>query len=135
MKSRKAFTLMELLVVIAIIVILAALLLPVLGKSKQKAWQSTCQNNIRQLQLGWIMYANDFGDSLPHNSAGAGAGESLQNPGWVAGDMWLNSDVVRISPKALIPSCWSEIILLRLVPSAAMSKIRRSIIVPPTQAR
>jgi prepilin-type N-terminal cleavage/methylation domain-containing protein/prepilin-type processing-associated H-X9-DG protein len=93
MKSKKAFTLIELLVVIAIIAILAALLLPALSKAKQKAWQTTCQNDIRQLQLGWIIYANDFSDNLPHNSSGAGAGESLQNPGWVAGDMWLNSDV------------------------------------------
>ena len=92
MKGKTAFTLIELLVVIAIIAILAALLLPVLSKSKQKAWQTACQNNIRQLQLGWIMYANDYNDYLPHNSCGAGAGRTLENPGWVAGNMWLNSD-------------------------------------------
>jgi prepilin-type N-terminal cleavage/methylation domain-containing protein/prepilin-type processing-associated H-X9-DG protein len=93
MKSRKAFTLIELLVVIAVIAILAALLLPVLSKAKQKAWQTTCLNNVRQLQLGWTLYADDHGDNLPHNSCGDGAGESLENPGWVAGNMWLNSDV------------------------------------------
>lgn len=89
---RHAFTLIELLVVIAVIAILAALLLPALAKSKQQAWRSTCQNNVRQLQLGWTMYANDFGDILPHNSVGTGAGESLKNIGWCAGIMWLNSD-------------------------------------------
>jgi prepilin-type N-terminal cleavage/methylation domain-containing protein/prepilin-type processing-associated H-X9-DG protein len=93
MKNRRAFTLIELLVVIAIIAILAALLLPVLDKSKQKATQTACQNNIRQLQLGWIMYAGDFADHLPHNSVGDGAGETADNPGWVAGDMWLDCDV------------------------------------------
>jgi prepilin-type N-terminal cleavage/methylation domain-containing protein/prepilin-type processing-associated H-X9-DG protein len=92
MKSQRAFTLIELLVVIAIIAILAALLLPVLSKAKQKAVQTSCQNNIRQLQLGWTMYANDFHDSPPHNSAGFGAGKSPDNPGWVAGNMWLDSD-------------------------------------------
>jgi prepilin-type N-terminal cleavage/methylation domain-containing protein/prepilin-type processing-associated H-X9-DG protein len=93
MKNQRAFTLIELLVVIAIIAILAALLLPVLSRSKQKASQTICQNNIRQLQLGWIMYASDFADNLPPNSSGDGAGETVENPGWVAGNMWLNSDV------------------------------------------
>jgi prepilin-type N-terminal cleavage/methylation domain-containing protein/prepilin-type processing-associated H-X9-DG protein len=92
MKKRMAFTLMELLVVIAIIGILAALLLPVLSKGKQKAWQTVCQNNVRQVQLGWTMYVNEFNDSLPHNSSGVGAGRTPENPGWVAGNMWLNSD-------------------------------------------
>jgi len=93
MKNRGAFTLVELLVVIAITAILAALLLPTLTKAKGKASQVACQNNVRQLQLGWLMYANDFADSLPPNSTGTGAGESAENPGWVAGCMWLNSDV------------------------------------------
>jgi prepilin-type N-terminal cleavage/methylation domain-containing protein len=93
MKIRKAFTLIELLVVIAIIAILAALLLPVLSKAKQKAGQTACLNDVRQLQLGWIMYANDFNDSLPRNSCGIDPGKSIQNPGWVAGYMWLDSDV------------------------------------------
>ena len=92
MKDKRAFTLIELLVVIAIIAILAALLLPVLSRAKQKAWQSTCSSNLRQVQLGWIMYAGDFHDALAHNSAGDGAGESPDDPGWVAGDMWLDVD-------------------------------------------
>ncbi len=83
---------MELLVVIAIIAILAALLLPVLSKSKQRAWQTVCANNTHQLQLGWLMYANDHSDNLPPNAAGLDHGQTLDNPGWVAGDMWYNSD-------------------------------------------
>jgi prepilin-type N-terminal cleavage/methylation domain-containing protein/prepilin-type processing-associated H-X9-DG protein len=92
-KPQQALTLLELLVVIAIIAILAALLSPALGQSKRSAAQAACQNNLRQLQLGWTCYAGDFADHLPHNSSGAGAGESLENPGWVAGNMWLDADV------------------------------------------
>ncbi|MDR3458204.1 MAG: DUF1559 domain-containing protein [Verrucomicrobiae bacterium] len=92
MKNRSAFTLLELLVVIAIIAILAALLLPVLSKAKQRAGQTICLSNLRQLQLGWFMYAQDSGGNLPRNSSGIDPGKSIQNPGWVAGYMWLDSD-------------------------------------------
>jgi prepilin-type processing-associated H-X9-DG protein/prepilin-type N-terminal cleavage/methylation domain-containing protein len=93
MKSGKAFTLIELLMVTAVIAILGALLLPVLSKAKQKAWQTTCLNNVRQLQIGWTLYTDDHNGDLPHNSSGTGAGETLGNPGWVAGNMWLDSDL------------------------------------------
>lgn len=61
----RGFTLIELLVVIGIIAILAALLLPVLARSKLKATEATCLNNQKQLGLAWRMYADDNGDTLP----------------------------------------------------------------------
>jgi prepilin-type N-terminal cleavage/methylation domain-containing protein len=63
--NRAGFTLIELLVVIAIIAILAAMLLPALGRAKAKGMGVACMNNHRQLNLAWKMYADDNKDNLP----------------------------------------------------------------------
>jgi prepilin-type N-terminal cleavage/methylation domain-containing protein/prepilin-type processing-associated H-X9-DG protein len=63
----KGFTLIELLAVIAVIAILASLLLPALAGARSKASAISCLNNERQLMLGCLVYAGDFGDRLPYN--------------------------------------------------------------------
>jgi prepilin-type N-terminal cleavage/methylation domain-containing protein/prepilin-type processing-associated H-X9-DG protein len=84
-----AFTLIELLVVIAIIAILAAMLLPTLSQSKLRAQGISCLNNMRQLQLGSILYSGDNNDQIPgnegHASGGSAIGVAPGDPVWVAG--------------------------------------------------
>lgn len=62
---RKGFTLIELLVVIAIIAILAAILFPVFARAREKARQTSCLSNAKQMGLAYAMYAQDFDDRGP----------------------------------------------------------------------
>jgi len=95
MKMRKAarhgFTLIELLVVIAIVAVLAALLLPALAMAKARAQGIGCANNIKQLSLAWLLYADENSDLLVNNH---GIPETLKRrQNWVNGvEDWGNSD-------------------------------------------
>jgi prepilin-type N-terminal cleavage/methylation domain-containing protein len=61
----RGFTLIELLVVIAIIAILAAILFPVFARAREKARQTTCTSNQRQIAASVQMFAQDHDETLP----------------------------------------------------------------------
>jgi len=62
---KRGFTLIELLVVIAIIAILAAILFPVFAQAREKARQTVCLSNTKQIGLGLTMYVNDYDETFP----------------------------------------------------------------------
>ncbi len=86
---KRAFNLIELLVVIAILAILAALLLPGLGRAKSQARTVACINNQRQLSLAWLMYSEEHDGRLPPNAGYIGPGTS-GGPSWILG--WLENN-------------------------------------------
>jgi prepilin-type N-terminal cleavage/methylation domain-containing protein len=72
-RTHPGFTLIELLVVIAIVAILAAILFPVFARAREKARQTACLNNQRQIATSILMYAQDREELLPEAAAVWGA--------------------------------------------------------------
>lgn len=84
MRRSQGFTLIELLVVIAIIAILAAILFPVFAKAREKARQSSCLSNIKQLALAGLMYTQDYDERTQrwHGYWDTGQVPSVTDPFW-----------------------------------------------------
>ena len=92
MKSKNGFTLIELLVVIAIIAILAAILFPVFAKAREKARQSSCASNLKQIGLGITQYAQDYDETLPPiMPGGVGSAKVLQTDTSMPGNHYYTS--------------------------------------------
>jgi prepilin-type N-terminal cleavage/methylation domain-containing protein/prepilin-type processing-associated H-X9-DG protein len=80
--KRRGFTLIELLVVIAIIAILAAILFPVFAKAREKARQSSCLSNTKQIGVAFLAYLNDYDECFPlYQNLGTYPTKSFYDPG------------------------------------------------------
>jgi prepilin-type N-terminal cleavage/methylation domain-containing protein/prepilin-type processing-associated H-X9-DG protein len=89
--NRAGFTLVELLIVIGIIALLAGLLLPALGKAKSKAQRIRCESNLRQINLGVALYADDHAGRMPvaaPHELGGPRGSVLESDPWLPARMF-----------------------------------------------
>jgi len=100
---------MELLAVIAVMVILAAMLLPSLSRAKEAARNVNCLSNLRQLQLCWVMYAEDYAgvfvpnDWIATEGSGGASARDFEQTSWCDGDARTDTTVSNIQTGLLYP--------------------------------
>lgn len=115
---RKGFTLIELLVVIAIIAILAAILFPVFAKAREKARQSSCLSNHKQIVLGFLQYAQDYDETFPQ--AGAATGDNAIWPNGALGQNYWPCRIFPYTKNSQVFNCPSATTAWNGAPSAAI---------------
>lgn len=132
-KYRGGFTLIELLVVIAIIAILAGMLLPTLAKSKARAQSIQCLNNVRQLSIAWLIYADEYNGRLAYNLGGEVSDRGVAqrtNLNWVNNILtWEldsdNTNSVTLSDSGLGPFTGKAFNIYRCPSDRVLSDIQR----------
>lgn len=109
MRKNKGFTLIELLVVIAIIAILAAILFPVFARAREKARQTSCLNNVKQLDLAMKQYGQDADERFPLAVSYVGASDigpvsaNTGAQGWILPDIlhsYTQNSAIWVDPSA-----------------------------------
>ncbi|MEI6501017.1 MAG: DUF1559 domain-containing protein [Armatimonadota bacterium] len=105
---RRGFTLIELLVVIAIIAILAAILFPVFAKAREKARQSSCQSNLKQIALAELSYVQDYDEIFP-TSHRAADGDGYQRHWLILLQPYVkNTQLFRCPSDGAVAARWSN---------------------------
>jgi len=106
MHCKRGFTLIELLVVIAIIAILAAILFPVFARAREKARQTSCLSNVKELQLAILMYVGDYDETFCLGVNSDPAGNWLY--WWALIEPYVKNTQVFICPSVADESMYGE---------------------------